>query len=218
MRIVCVSDTHGYYDYANLPEGDVLVHAGDMTVWGKVDEVARELDLISKTDFKHKVIIAGNHDFLAEDKPSLFNTMLPAGIHYLQDDSVIFEGLKFYGMPWVPGLPKWAFSNRRINWLEHITAIPDDTDILITHCPSYGILDFLSGGPGKYGYSSPQHLGSHHLGLRVDKLSTKKLKAHIFGHIHDSHGINIRNGVYRVNAAICDEMYKPTNLPEVIEV
>lgn len=41
MRIVCVSDTHGQHDRTTLPPGDVLVHAGDLTEGGTLEDVEK---------------------------------------------------------------------------------------------------------------------------------------------------------------------------------
>ena len=34
MRIVLLSDTHGYHDEIDVPPGDLLIHAGDFTRLG----------------------------------------------------------------------------------------------------------------------------------------------------------------------------------------
>lgn len=34
LKIVCISDTHGMHRKMKIPEGDVLVHAGDITMKG----------------------------------------------------------------------------------------------------------------------------------------------------------------------------------------
>jgi predicted phosphodiesterase len=39
MRVVCVSDTHGYHRRTDVPDGDVLVHAGDVTLDGSLEGV-----------------------------------------------------------------------------------------------------------------------------------------------------------------------------------
>ena len=31
MRLVCISDTHTFHEDVNLPDGDILIHAGDFT-------------------------------------------------------------------------------------------------------------------------------------------------------------------------------------------
>lgn len=211
MKICCVSDTHTYYDYKDVPDADVLVHAGDLSVWGKIEELQPELLKISALPHKYKIVIAGNHDFLAEKDLGLFLSLKPSNIIYLQDSEVTIGMVKFYGMPWVPGLPRWAFSNRRCDWPGKLSNIPNDVDVLVTHAPSYmvrdGVVDRFT--------SEVHHYGSHKLLDRVEQL---KPKAHIFGHIHDSHGWSTIMGTQRVNAAICDEDYRPSNKPILIEV
>lgn len=218
MKIVCASDTHNCFNYLNVPHGDVFVHAGDLTMDGDLAEVNRALtDIHNLKGFKYKVIIAGNHDFLFEKSPALIHGLLPDDIIYLQDSGITLDGINFYGMPWVPGLPRWAFSNRRIDWPGKLAQIPDDTNVLITHAPSFGIRDYVRPQSAKYGtITEGLHLGSTKLGARVSEL--KQLKAHIFGHIHDSSGVSRISDSYRVNAAICDEKYEPANPARIIRV
>ncbi|EEQ27948.1 hypothetical protein McanMca71_005185 [Microsporum canis] len=64
-RFVCVSDTHGYGTREaafRLPKGDVLVHAGDITNRGTVEEFRKSAQWILEADFEVKIVIAGNHD------------------------------------------------------------------------------------------------------------------------------------------------------------
>lgn len=61
-RFVCVSDTHGYTPAEagfKLPAGDVLIHAGDLTNKGRVSELRKTIDWISKADYEVKIIVAG---------------------------------------------------------------------------------------------------------------------------------------------------------------
>jgi len=55
--------------------------------------------------------------------------------------------------------------------------IPDDVDILITHTPPLNILDKTGKGLNR---------GCQFLADRIEQL--KKLKFHVFGHIHASQG------------------------------
>lgn len=65
MKLVCLSDTHGLHREVRLPPGDVLVHAGDLSAHGRLDEVANFLNWFSAVgSYRHRVLIAGNHDFL----------------------------------------------------------------------------------------------------------------------------------------------------------
>lgn len=61
-RFVCVSDTHGYTPAEagfKLPAGDVLIHAGDLTNKGRMSELRKTVDWISKADYEVKIIVAG---------------------------------------------------------------------------------------------------------------------------------------------------------------
>ncbi|MDE6291973.1 MAG: serine/threonine protein phosphatase, partial [Muribaculaceae bacterium] len=82
--------------------------------------------------------------------------------------------------------------------------IPDDTDVLITHSPAYGILDF----------DDNIHYGSEEL---LEKISTLKLKAHLFGHIYTQHGVSMLNGTLFSNGAIMNSDYSSLSIPNVLE-
>lgn len=61
-RFVCVSDTHGYTPAEagfKLPAGDVLIHAGDLTNKGRMSELRKTVEWISKADYEVKIIVAG---------------------------------------------------------------------------------------------------------------------------------------------------------------
>ena len=81
--------------------------------------------------------------------------------------------------------------------------ILSDTDILITHSPAYGILDF----DDNINYGSEEILM---------KLSDLHLKAHLFGHIHAQHGILKQHGVIFSNGAIMNADYSVLNSPNRI--
>jgi len=74
--------------------------------------------------------------------------------------------------------------------------IPDDTDVLITHGPPYGVLDQC---PDTYG--APSHAGCPELCKAVEKIPSIKL--HVFGHIHEGYGqVDHQNGRVSVNASV----------------
>lgn len=212
MRIVAISDTHALHQQAfsniALPEGDVLVHAGDLTNVGDFRDVESFAEFFAEVDYKHKIIIAGNHDFCFEREKLLAKSYLEkTGWHYLQDQEIVLDGVKFYGSPWQPEFFDWAFNLPRGERLAHVwAAIPDDTDVLITHGPAYGILDRVL--PHK------TSVGCEELLKRINQI---KPKIHIFGHIHEDYGIKKVGETTFVNASICDPNYKPQNQPLVID-
>jgi 3',5'-cyclic AMP phosphodiesterase CpdA len=71
-RIVCISDTHGLHDQLILPAGDILLHSGDFTLGGHLAFDMKSLhsfaDWLNKqTQFKHKIVVAGNHEFCLDE-------------------------------------------------------------------------------------------------------------------------------------------------------
>jgi predicted phosphohydrolase len=96
---VCISDTHGMHRRLRIPPGDVLIHAGDITMKGGKKEML-DFDLwLKELPHEYKIVICGNHDLCFEETPELARSWL-TNAHYLQDESITIEGLKFYGSPW----------------------------------------------------------------------------------------------------------------------
>ena len=214
MRIVCISDTHTCNEEIVVPDGDILVHAGDSLTNGTIQEFEAFIGWFTSLPHLHKFLIAGNHDWVFQLFPDKATGMIPPSIVYLQDSSVELMGMKVYGSPWQPRFYDWAFNlNRGPEMAEKWAMIPEDTEILITHGPPQGILDEVE---TEFGGS---HEGCEELRQRVEHLAKYgKLKLHIFGHIHSGHGVHEEFGVKFVNASICDEEYKPSQRPIVIDL
>jgi Icc-related predicted phosphoesterase len=201
MRLILISDTHGQHDKVNLPEGDILIHSGDLTMSGSLDELAKVADWFKKqTDrYQQIVTIAGNHDFCFEDhrQKKARDMMLEAGVYYLQNSAVTIQGLKFYGSPMTPWFSDWAFNvDRGLKIKRFWDAIPGDTDVLITHGPPHKILDRIQDG----------------ISAGCDDLLTRVLevkpKIHTFGHLHGGRGEYELNGTKFYNSTVVDESYK----------
>lgn len=207
MKIVCASDTHGLHREIDIPHGDILIHAGDLTAYGKENELHEVNAWLEAMPHKHKVVIAGNHDFCFEKMRKVSEGILTAAT-YLHNSSTIIEGLKFYGSPFQPWFYNWAFNLPRrgdalkANW----ELIPDDTDILITHGPPWGILDTNYRG---------DHCGCELLETRVKQV---KPKLHVFGHIHQGHGQTVIEDTRYVNPSVLDDRYRPVFQPIVVEL
>lgn len=207
MKIIAISDTHT--KRVSIPDGDVLVHAGDATYRGTPVEIASFAEWYGGLPHKYKIFVAGNHDWLFQNDPRLArNIMLDNGIVYLQDERAVIEGVRFYGSPWQPEFCNWAFNAPRGPALAHIwSLIPDNTEVLITHGPPHGLLDVVPNGT---------RVGCVDLMSRINCL--RKLRLHVFGHIHHSHGSCKYNEVTFANVAICDEQYRPYNQPFIHEI
>ena len=195
-----------------IPDGDILIHAGDITGNGDIEQLSDFNSWLEDLPHKYKLVVAGNHDFCFERDKDSCAKALPAAT-YLQDDSIIIKGVKFYGSPWQPWFFDWAFNFPEDEMVAGKTAqavwqkIPSDVNVLITHGPAYGVLDLTNRGP---------HVGCPFLGERIKSLS--KLKAHVFGHIHEGHGERFVNGVRSINASICNLRYRPINQPITFEI
>lgn len=203
LRIVCISDTHSLHDQVQVPPGDLLLHAGDHCNHGNSGEVKRFDRWLGSLPHPHKVIVAGNHDLPWQRRPRYARMWLHHA-RYLQDGGTEVEGIKIWGSPWQPDFDHWAFYQPRNSPLLGYAweKIPDDTQILVTHVPPAGILDFLAAdGPS----------GCNLLLERIRNL--KHLKLHVFGHVHSGYGQVSKAGTTFVNASICDESYRPINKP-----
>ena len=207
MRIVIISDTHNLLSKIAVPEGDLLVHCGDLCGYGKLAELERFNQEISYLPHKYKIVIAGNHDWPFELENNIARSAL-TDLVYLQDEGIEIEGMKIYGSPWQPEFMNWAFNlpRRSSELLDKWRMIPQDIDLLITHGPPHGILDRT-----KYG----QHVGCELLRQRVDEI---KPRLHCFGHIHEGYGQEQRKDTLFVNASILNIWYRPTNKPVVIDL
>jgi Icc-related predicted phosphoesterase len=214
MKIVFISDTHGKHEilttraYDNiLGEGDILVHGGDCTNVGRDYEIKSFLDWFSNTPFKHKVFIAGNHDFGFEKNHDIPQEYKDRGVHYLFDSMVELDGVKIYGSPWQPEFYDWAFNLPRNGWeiQQKWNDIPEGLDILVTHGPAKGMVDHTISG---------MNVGCEDLLLRIMQV---KPKIHICGHIHWAYGQKTFNGIEFLNASTLNERYEYENKPIVVD-
>ena len=147
VRFVCISDTHTRTkDLAEkIPEGDVLIHAGDFTNVGEMAAVKAFSEFLESLPHKHKVVIAGNHD-LSFDVATFEQTFsrfgrgkieehrqakqMLTGCTYLEDSAVELYGIKIWGSPWTPWFYDWAFNAQRgMECKAKWDLIPDDTDV-----------------------------------------------------------------------------------------
>jgi Icc-related predicted phosphoesterase len=205
VRIVAISDTHGQHRKLWIPPGDILVHAGDITWNGDPAEVKDFNAYLGRLPHRHKVVIAGNHDFCFENDPDTTRALLTNCI-YLQDESVVLEGLRFYGSPWQPWFYDWAFNLPRGAALKaKWDLIPPDTNVLITHGPPAGYGDLTSFN---------DHAGCSDL---LDTVKRIRPRVHIFGHIHEGAGVIREADTTYINASTCDALYQLANKPIVYD-
>lgn len=205
-----------------MPEGDILIHAGDFTISGGSYDipVIQDFNLwLGEQPHKHKFVIPGNHDRYFEDYPRPARELI-TNAKLVQDEAFTVEGLKMYASPWTPrfGSDYWKFHKRRGSELLAIwQKIPAGLDVLITHGPPMGILDYV----GMQRTGDGIVIGGEHAGdemLYHEVVLRAKPKVHIFGHIHPGYGENAYGGTRFYNAAQCGDSYTVINRPWVIEV
>jgi len=147
IKIVCISDTHGRTDDENFPEipdGDILLHAGDITQEGNLDHVFKFNDWLGTLPHQYKIVIAGNHDKMLDpdlDENAREMKKILTNCIYLEESAVYIEGIKFYGCPFsIRGdSTNTAFQMSTEELKSKWEKIPFDTNILLTHTPPYGI-------------------------------------------------------------------------------
>jgi Icc-related predicted phosphoesterase len=173
LTVVCTSDSHGLHGQLKIPEGDVLVFAGDMSNSGSEKHLTAFNQFLGNLPHRHKIVVSGNHD-LSPD--TISHTIKNAT--YLQHGLVGIEGIKIWGTSWQywledhTNLRKSGFIGSTKMW----EVVPAGIDMLVTHFPPYEILDVKG--------------GTSHVGVKELLAAIKRIKPryHVFGHVHESYG------------------------------
>jgi Icc-related predicted phosphoesterase len=193
LKIVCISDTHCGHDKLKMPEGDVLIHAGDFTYFGKPNQSEKFNEWLGTLPYKYKVVVAGNH----ENGQKSLEKELTNAIFLSQSETVIF-GLKFYGTKFFWKCPTGN---------PYFDLIPVNTDILISHGPPEGYFDGGHGCPS--------------LLKKIKEIKPKlHVFGHVHSAAGNGRGRTedgLENTIF-VNAANCAEEYSITRDPVVVEV
>jgi len=228
MKIVFFSDSHDKHHEMVLPEVDIAICCGDITSVGYKWQVKDFLEWFAEQPHKYKIFVAGNHDFWFEPGHKRNTTLkpdenprdiVPEGITYLEDESIVIEGIKIFGSPWTPWFYSWAFNGRRGDDMQrHWDLIESDTDIIVSHGPPSGTrLDRCANG---------KRAGCANL---YNTLTRIRPKICSFGHIHEAYGIDdVEIGdlekldepgkvVKLINCSVLNLNYKMTNDPVVVD-
>ena len=206
MKIAFISDTHGKHQQLVLPEADLLIHAGDISERGLKWQIQEFIDWFAELPHPHKVFVGGNHDFLLEQDPETFQSLMKEGIIYLENSGVEIEGLQIWGSPITPWFHDWAFNRQRGEAIrEYWEAIPETTDILITHGPPRGKGDRTIRG---------ERVGCSDLLGVVKKIEPRY---HVFGHIHEDYGVFEGEKTTFINASVLNLSYQMAHPPVVVE-
>lgn len=240
MRIVALSDTHNQHRKVQVPDGDIVIHAGDACINGTPEELQDFLRWFAMLPHRHRILIGGNHDSALTD-PGWREAALPGwptwtsqrgGFLYLEGETArVYVGerlLRIHGAPWRPRPDDWppgepmrpgkrssAFGVRESLIGQFWDTIPEGLDILVTHVPAYGMLDEIEETP----MSAALRIGCTALASKLARMQHPP-KAHIFGHVHDPGGCSAitPTGMLAYNVAICDANYAPTHQPQVIDL
>lgn len=210
MEIISISDNHGYLP--DLPKCDIVCMCGDIVPLNiqrneqKTYKWFCEVFVVwvNKLDCSNVIIISGNHDFFLSKSYYLFkNSKIDSGkLIYLEDDGVVLDGVSFYGTPWCPVLVNWAYYASEEDLYKKYSKIPDNVDVLLTHCPP------KIGNAGvvlQKGWNEGRDFGSWEL---TKVLENKDIKYLFCGHIHSGdHEKTVYNNINIYNVSLKDEDY-----------
>jgi len=205
MRLVLLSDTHGRHKKLTLPDGDVLIHCGDVSHRGNLAETEAFGRWFAAQPHTFKVLVPGNHD-AATENPTARNLLRSLGITVLVDGGATIGGKRFHGSPWTPRFGDWAWMRDDAELGSYFAEIPQGLDVLVTHGPPRGILDRNS---------AQEACGSAAL---LDAATIKKPRLHVFGHIHEGRGMCQRGDTDFLNVANLSFDYTRLHDPVVYDL
>lgn len=195
MKIWHISDTHSQHGQLQVPPDiDIVVHSGDATnifdPLKNLIEMQEFLEWFSALPIHRKIFVPGNHDTSVEKNLIQRDIIKNHGIDLLIDEEIVIEDVRFWGSPWTPRFGNWAWMVDRGVINRKWDRIPDNTEVLITHGPPYGVLD------ATYNQQNNVELvGCSALMKRIRKLQPQ---ISMFGHVHSTH--DIRNtGMREIN-------------------
>lgn len=209
QRVVMLSDIHDRYDKLfSVPEGDILLIAGDLTFRGDQEELERCNEWLDQQEsFKHKIVIPGNHDLTFETKWDWACKQLPAADAILNQNLYIADGLSIWGEPRQPWFYDWAYNVSRDRMKKDVwDQVPSNIDILLTHGPPWGVGDQSSRGK--------------HVGCKAQRewILQHQPRLVVCGHIHEGYGIYLLGNTVVVNASTCNSKYQAVNPPIVLDL
>lgn len=216
MRVACISDTHLFHQTTKkevvdkwmsaLSHCDAVVHAGDFTYKGTIEEIHCAAAWFRNLQPRIKIATLGNHDWLGEKNPTKCREFFK-GVHLLLDEGIEIEGKKFYGSPASPRFYDWAFNYDRGPVIRKVwDKIPSGLDMLITHGPAAGYGCYMDKGGGE---------GCHDL-LRT--IEEKKPRYHLCGHFHLGYGVRRNVHTTFINAALLNDKYQLAHHPIIVDI
>jgi hypothetical protein len=229
LNIVHISDTHGLHRNIIVPDGDVLVHSGDISNVGERSGVEDFVKWFVGQPHRYKIFIAGNHDICFDEKHPLNENKLekalmgvnyfpikkgwlmdllsdlPDNVFYLENSGCEIEGVKFWGSPITPWFygEHWVFNKHRGNEImEEWNKIPMGTHVVITHGPVMYKCDYI---PHQRHFAGCEDL--------YKRIAEVKPMLHLSGHIHEGYGWAYNADTEFFNGSVLDGGYHVTNEP-----
>lgn len=205
VRLVLMGDTHELHRECDLPDGDILIHTGDFSMMSRSFAAIEDFDeWLGELPHRFKLVVPGNHEFALEDSA---RRGLISNARLLINESVEVMGLKIWGSPVTPlcGAAFGLISDRDRARLYN--QIPEDTDIVVTHGPPYGVLDQAP--------SSGHHEGCHQLLAAMQRV---KPRLHVFGHVHGCFGRMDTPETLFANVALLGSDGSLSNQPVVLQM
>ena len=195
-KIWHISDTHTYHKLLTIPENiDIVVFSGDCSnprdPYTNEHEVKDFIHWFKELPIEHKIFVAGNHDTSIEKGLVKKIDFSGYNIHYLENDYVTIDGIKFFGSPYTPNFGNWSFMKDRSKINKIWEKVDEDVDVFIVHGPPKGILDLSYSRDGILEYCGCSALKKHILNRIKPKLC-------LFGHIHNTEDI-INAGVLKLS-------------------
>ncbi|KAJ7054498.1 Metallo-dependent phosphatase-like protein [Mycena amicta] len=224
-RFVLLSDTHS--NTFPVPDGDVLLHSGDLTRRGTLRDLRRTMEWLYALPHPVKIIIAGNRDFSLDRewydknwtktgkpaKPAVWEPPDPifellagpqaraARIVYLQDEMYSF---KFGEREWtVYGSAQSPNFGARVRAFGYDDA---DAPAVVSALPATDIL--MTHGPPRGILDRTidnAYAGCPALTSRITNL---RPRLHVFGHIHEARGACVHE--WRENAPFAQNSWTTT--------
>jgi Icc-related predicted phosphoesterase len=214
-KIVLLSDTHEHNLRTKwqIPSADIVIHAGDITARGSIESLKKVGRELASLPARFKIVVPGNHDRIFARFPREATALLAeCGVITLIDELIeLPPGIRIYGTPRMEATAKQmantpfiAFSS--LDCYKHYARIPADIHILVTHVPPSGIMDVAEDG---------ESLGSPQLSSQIGFRILPQL--HVFGHVHEGHGVQVEGPTTFVNASMCNNVNVPELPPHIVE-
>lgn len=234
MILALTADLHGHLP--EIPACDALVIAGDiLPAWlpsrPAPPSITRVQMWLEHAFFpwvaalKTSVYLTwGNHDAFGMPRyQTLYDetfTKAPANLHVLVDDATTIGGRRFWFTPWTRTFFDWSFMDSEEGLATRFAAIPEDTEVLVSHGPPHGVCDLV---PASMYRGHDERVGSTALMARIRQLP--RLSLVICGHIHCAvgpglifRGESALDAIRVRNVSLVDEGYRPVHTVGVIEL